>query len=138
MEHLAALVEVARENDIEVHAYISPIYIDQQLMIHAMGRGDSFAEWKRQLAPIVAPMDFNDHNSITVDPERFDDPAHFDSPTGEILMARLLGLPAPAAPEDFGVRLTPEAVESILNDQASRLDPTEIERMGALLPPAAD
>ena len=133
LANLRAIVELANARGIELHLFISPFHYKHWHMIHAAGRGASFAQWKRAMVEIAPLWDFSGSNSVTRDDGNFTDTSHFRSPVAEWIVRRTLDLDQSGVPADFGVWIEPDNVEARLEAELAQLDPAIIEDLVELL-----
>jgi hypothetical protein len=126
-QHFAAMLDFARQNNIEVVMFISPTHWDPPDGHAPTERELQQKEWRKRLVEIdkrnarrygAAPYplwDFDTPNSLTLEPvpeqnskrkdmRWFWDAGHYRKELGDIILRRILGLPN-NAPPDFGTRL---------------------------------
>jgi hypothetical protein len=137
LAELRDLVEIARRRHVKLTLFISPSHARESEVVRAAGLEPTFEQWKRGVTQIAAdagaPLwDFGGYNSITTEPvPPLDRPharmayywesAHYKEVLGNMILDRISGRPNPAAPADFGVRLTPADIEARLAaDRAAR------------------
>jgi hypothetical protein len=107
-----------------------------------MGLLDEYENWKRQLAQIFAEVssadsertdatlwDFSGYNLITTETipagqsgkfmRWYSDPVHFEPKAGNLILDRMFGLPSDTVEGigGFGIKLTPENVEALLENE---------------------
>jgi hypothetical protein len=127
---------------------ISPLHAHLQLGLDALGLYDNtYGLWKRELVqrnaavaarygqPAFALLDFATINAFTTDPvppagqdrrpeamHWYWDPAHYRSELGDRVQA--VAFSGNADPDEplFGVRLTPETIEPVLQQERAALD----------------
>ena len=133
LAHLRAIVALAQARGVELHLFINPFHHKHWHMIHAVGRGASFAQWKRALVEIGPLWDFSGSNSVTRDDSNFTDSSHFRSPVAEWIVRRTLDLDQTGVPPDFGVWIEPGNVEARLESESDKLDPAIVEELVDLL-----
>ncbi len=141
-EYLEKIIELARDNNIQLDLFIHPYHAHMLEMINALGQWEDFENWKRYLVSLLVadrarnpeglefPLwDFSTYNSITNDPlPAFDDNgaglawywdvSHYKSGVGNLVVRRLYDIEEIAdetpLPEDFGVKLTLDNLEPFL------------------------
>ncbi|MDO8468275.1 MAG: hypothetical protein Q7S29_00765 [Candidatus Peribacter sp.] len=137
MEELKKILEFGAEHDIEMHFFISPLFVPyEEQEISRIGI-DTLEKWKRDLVRIFAEVarkkgktaalwDFSGYNTITLVPMPasgdiyetpwFSDISHFKEVTGTMILDRIFGTCREPCtiPPDFGVQLTPENIEERL------------------------
>ena len=112
------IVQLCRENNIELTVFISPSHATQWESIYATERWDVFEQWKEELVKIVPVWDFSGYNSITTEEiakymENYVDNSHYTPEIGDLILQRILNKPN-KVPGDFGVLLTSENIEQHL------------------------
>lgn len=141
-QQLAAMLQELRSANVAVYAFISPAQVIHRELVAEMGLLDEYENWKRQLAQIFAAAnsavperpaavlwDFSGYSQITTEAipagksgkfmRWYSDPVHFEPKVGNLILDRIFGLP-PESNEsavDFGVVLTPENVEALLEQE---------------------
>ncbi|MEM1370394.1 MAG: hypothetical protein AAGG02_20815, partial [Cyanobacteria bacterium P01_H01_bin.15] len=119
MAEFAKIVEICREQDIELDIFISPAHVSQWEALRATGRWDLFEGWKRQIVEITPVWDFSGYHTISsepITPERknYVDNSHYQPEIGALLLNRILDYDTEALPDDFGVWLTPSNIDEHL------------------------
>jgi hypothetical protein len=133
IDHLRAILSAADEAGIEIHLYISPIYYKHWLMIHAMGRAESYAHWLRQVTQLRPLWYFAGISSVTLDQQMFDDTSHFNREVSLMIARRVLGLQTEGLPDDFGLWLTPENVDATLAAENRAIDSELVSELRSLV-----
>lgn len=115
------LVEICRQNGIELKIFISPIHATQIEAIRVSGKWSIFEQWKRNLVNIAPVWDFSGYNSVTTEAvstkmKNYIDSSHYREEIGNLILARLFADTNKNYPQDFGSLVTPENIESHLND----------------------
>lgn len=121
-EYFAAfekLVALTKENNIDLQVFISPSHATQWEAIRATGRWQAFEDWKRDLAKVTPVWDFSGYNSITTEPlsseiQNYADNSHYTKPIGDLILNRIFAYQENQVPDDFGVLITPENIETHL------------------------
>jgi tetratricopeptide (TPR) repeat protein len=139
MDTFRDMVRFARRSGVDVRFFLEPVHARMMLAIQDAGLWPQFEDWKRGVVAILAedakesgkpqfPLwDFSGFNTITDEhiPDAADkttrmrwfwEVSHFKKETGDLLLDRILDYHAPdrVDPPDFGVRLSPENIESWL------------------------
>jgi hypothetical protein len=134
-----ALIREARKNHITLHLVIHPIHASQLFAIDQVGLLPYFEEWKRKLFHLVNEglkahnytenvylWDFGYYNSVTeempsqeipnVQMKWYIDGVHYKKELGNLILNRIFGgeRSDPLTPDDFGVRIRLENIESHL------------------------
>ncbi|MDY7016590.1 MAG: hypothetical protein SVX43_23945, partial [Cyanobacteriota bacterium] len=113
------IVELCREQGIELNVFIPPAHATDNDAIRVTGQWEVFEEWKRKMVELVPVWDFSGYNSVVTEPiqdrmENYTDNSHFTTRVGNLILDRIFSKNAEAVPADFGVLLTPENVDSHL------------------------
>ena len=132
MDTLRKIVGFCRDNGIDLRVIISPLHASKLEVLWALGMGTTLEKWKRQVTQIMAdagvPLwDFSGYNSITTEPfpplgdattqmKNYWEGSHYKKPVGNLILDRVFGVQHAGrkVPDDFGVRLTPDNIESVL------------------------
>lgn len=119
------IVSLARAHGIETAIVILPNHSDQMETLRQLGLDDAYDAWKRDVVraaatadPRAVIWDFSGYSLYTTEPvpppgdhttrlRWFWEPVHFQSPLGDLMVARMNGAAEPAG---FGVRLTQETL----------------------------
>jgi hypothetical protein len=124
------LLALARAHNIDVALVIQPAHVSRLDLLDRMGYWNDYERWKRELTTLtaqasasqkVALWDFGGYERQAQEtvPEKgagagdmqwFWDPVHYTTKLGDQIVARIFG----AAPDGFGVRLTPANVDEQL------------------------
>lgn len=122
-QQLAAMLEFCRARNIKATLLLSPVHETHLRQLEGAGKGELVKEWKRRVAEVVradgarhgvkpyALWDFAYPNSLTREPvsekgmKWFWDSGHYKAALGDIVLAKVLGLPAARKYPDFGRRL---------------------------------
>jgi len=131
-----AIVDFARQSHLDVRFFVNPIHARMLLALHAAGLWPQYEEWKRRMVGALAdeaaasgsaqfPLwDFSGFNTVTTEsvaPKGVSsemrwwwEPSHYRSSAGDLMLDRMLGHEGAAGriPDDFGVALNPQVVES--------------------------
>lgn len=113
------IVELCRRNGIELKVFISPSHATNWETIREIGQWESFEQWKRKMVQIVPVWDFSGYNSITTEKiadkmQKYADNSHYTPKIGNLILDRLFEDRSENLPEDFGVLMTPENIDSHL------------------------
>jgi hypothetical protein len=114
------IVELCQKHDIDLKVFISPSHATQWEAIRATGRWQTFEQWKRDIVNIVPVWDFSGYNSITTEPihdtmQNYVDNSHYTEKVGNLVLNRIFSHNENTVPNDFGVWLTPQTIESHLS-----------------------
>ncbi|NEQ87322.1 MAG: hypothetical protein F6K26_47080, partial [Moorea sp. SIO2I5] len=87
--------------------------------LRVSGLWPELEKWKSRLVEITAVWDFSGYNSITTEAigegmKNYWDSSHYREEVGDLILNRLFSYQSQTVPEDFGVLITPENVESHL------------------------
>jgi hypothetical protein len=141
------LIRFARQAGIDLRLFIDPVHARLLLAMRYARLWPLYEEWKRRLVQILAeesresgkpafPLwDFSGFNAVTTETvppagdletqvKWFWEPAHYKRETGDLILDRVLGhrTSARLVPDDFGILLTPENIESSLAADSQKGD----------------
>lgn len=102
------IISLCKENHIKLTFFINPVFINTYLKSDIR----DFIRFKKELATITSFYDFAYINSITKNPFFYYDSSHYREPAGEMILEKLGYLPLRTAPQDFGIYVTPQSIES--------------------------
>ena len=119
LENLRSIVALCQQQDIDLKIFISPTHATQYETIEAAGLWLTFEEWKREVVKITPVWDFAYHNSVTTEVisenmTHHIDSSHYSQDTGNLVLNRVLDYESSTVPQDFGVLITTENIESHL------------------------
>ena len=120
LKNLQTIVALCQQHNIELQVFISPTHATQYEAIAAANLWSTFEQWKREVSKITPIWDFSGYNSITTESIsdrmiHYLDSSHYTQKTGDLVINRILSWQTESVPQDFGVYLTSETVESHLN-----------------------
>ncbi|WP_222426879.1 DUF1574 domain-containing protein [Hyella patelloides] len=113
------IVQLCRENNIELKVFLSPAHATQWESIYTTKRWDVFEQWKRELVKIIPVWDFSGYNSITTEPiakymDNYVDSSHYTPEIGNLILQRMLDKQTDEIPQDFGTIINQENIEQHL------------------------
>jgi len=122
------VIAICKKNHINLILYISPAHanLDGEGIVVSKNFA-LFEEWKRKITKISDDMkiplwDFSGYNSITTEAvktpmKNYWDSSHFTEKIGDLILAKILNNKdyISTVPISFGVKLTPETIESHLH-----------------------
>lgn len=115
------IVQTAKEAGVKLTVFISPSHAVQWEAIAQTGEWETFEAWKKALVAITPVWDFSGYSSVTTEPVRagmdyYRDNSHYRPIVGDWVLSRLFGSEAEqqSVPDDFGVLLTAENIDSHL------------------------
>lgn len=113
------IVELCKKNNIELIIFISPSHATNWESIYTMERWEIFEQWKRDLVALTPVWDFSGYNSITTEPiakymKNYVDNSHYTPEIGDLILQRIFKQQTAKIPQDFGILLTPQNIESHL------------------------
>jgi hypothetical protein len=144
LEDLKEIVELCKQNNITLVAFISPAHVTQTEAIYAAGQWNLLEQWMREVVKILPVWNFSDYNSITTEPvseimKNYIDSSHYKEHIGNLVLDRILSKQDTQIPKDFGVYLTPNNIESQLtkmrNDRNkwAKAHPSEVELVKTIM-----
>ncbi|NEO53253.1 MAG: hypothetical protein F6K54_09290 [Okeania sp. SIO3B5] len=119
LDELKKIVDLSEKNQIKLMLFISPSHATQWETIRATGKWSTFEKWKREVIKITPILDFSGYNSITTEPihndmENYRDNSHYTPKVGNLILNKLLSYKEEEVPEDFGILINSENIESHL------------------------
>lgn len=119
LDELKKVVELCQKYQIKLIPFISPSHATQWEAIRATGEWSTFEEWKRKVVKTTPVFDFSGYNSITTEPihndmENYTDNSHYTPKVGDLILNRILDYQEADVPNDFGILINPENIESHL------------------------
>ena len=113
------IVELCRQNNIDLKVFISPAHATQWESIEVTGRWDTFEQWKRELVKVTPVWDFSGFNSVTTEAikakmNNYVDNSHYSPAIGNLILNRIFDYKPEDIPQDFGILLTTENIEQHL------------------------
>lgn len=125
LQELEKIIALAKERNIDLKVFISPIHATQMETIDRAGLWEKFETWKREVSKITPVWDFATFNRITEEPiannmKNFHDSAHYTKEVGDSVLDRVFSYPLEKVPPDFGNLITPQNIESHLQQIRDR------------------
>ncbi|MGD1807154.1 hypothetical protein ACP6PL_17195 [Dapis sp. BLCC M126] len=119
LDELENLVDICKDNQIKLVLFISPSHATQWEAIRSSGKWSIFEEWKRKIVKINPIFDFSGYNSITTEPihndmENYRDNSYYTPKVGNLVLNRILSYKEEKVPDDFGILINPDNIESYL------------------------
>ena len=119
LDEFKKVVDLCQQNQIKLISYISPAHATQWEIIKSSGQWSTFEEWKPKVVEISDVFDFSGYNSITSEPiqnemENYTENSHYTPKVGNLILNRLLSYQEEEVPEDFGILINSENIESHL------------------------
>ncbi|MGD1704556.1 hypothetical protein [Dapis sp. BLCC M229] len=119
LDEFKKVVDLCQQNQIKLISYISPAHATQWEIIKSSGQWSTLEEWKRKVVEISDVFDFSGYNSITTEPihnnmENYTENSHYTPKVGNLILNRLLSYKKEEVPEDFGILINSENIESHL------------------------
>ena len=119
LKELQIIVDLCKKKGVDCQIFISPSHATHRESIRVSGVWPIFEQWHREIVKIAPVWSFSGYNSITTEPIRenmknYIDPSHYRSEVGDLVLNRILKYNEDKVPDDFGVLLTPENIESYL------------------------
>lgn len=113
------IVAICKNRNIELKVFISPSHASQWESLYRGGLWQVFEQWKRELVQITPIWDFSGYNTITTEAidremKNYWDSSHYRQEVGDLVLDRLFNVPANQVPNDFGILVTPQNIESHL------------------------
>lgn len=113
------IVDTCNQKNITLKVFISPSHATQWEAIRATGHWHTFEQWKREIVKTVPVLDFSGYNSITIerindDMKNYTDNSHYRKEIGNLVLNRVLSYQQEMVPQDFGILITSNNIESNL------------------------
>jgi len=139
MTDFKQLLLLSREGNFSIHLFISPVHARLLETLSAAGLWPAFEQWKRDIVSVIEEVriqtgtdiqlwDFSGYNRFTVEP--FPEPgnfmkyhldsSHYTEAIGFVMLDTIYGNPKPG--ESFGVVLTPDNIETHLQETRRQQD----------------
>ncbi|HQQ75347.1 MAG TPA: hypothetical protein PK031_09360 [Pseudomonadales bacterium] len=132
MQIFRDILQIAKQHNVDVKFFISPVHVRLLEMIHAADLWDDYEVMKRKLVAEIAAVYGQDINSVALwdfsgyhhyaqeaVPQQPDvpmqwylDSSHFSQPLGHKMLDRMFA--APSAEQSFGVSLRPDNIDAVL------------------------
>lgn len=119
MEDFSKIIQKARENNIQVKIFISPIHAVHLETLDQAGLWPQFEDWKRKITKISSVWDFATYNKITTEKisnnmQYFLDSAHYSQQAGTLILNRILLDKSDKYYNDFGTVMTDSNIDGHL------------------------
>lgn len=103
LARVAHIVNLAKQHNITLIIYLSPVYFTHLEMIETVGLGHTYAYWKSALATIHPYYNFATINTITQEPMNFRDSSHTIGSIGKLVFGRIFNNTTLDIPNNFGI-----------------------------------
>jgi hypothetical protein len=119
LNYLHKIIEICRQKKIKIEIFISPIHATESKAIELAGLWFVYEQWKRDLVRVYPVWDFANYNSVTIESvgdnmKYYIDSSHYNKKTGNLILGRLFRDSKQNIPQDFGVLISPQNIESHL------------------------
>jgi hypothetical protein len=113
------IVSLCQEKNISLKVFISPAHATDLEAIRVTGKWQVMEQWQREIVKIIPVWDFSGYNSVTTESikdvmKNYADNSHYSRSIGNYMLDRLGNYRTDKIPQDFGILLTPENIESHL------------------------
>jgi len=113
------VVELCKDNNIELKIFISPSHATQWESIAQTEHWHTFEQWKRELVNITPVWDFSGYNTITTEPLEdimtyYTDSSHYTESVGNLIIGKMYLDESKEIPEDFGILINLNNIEQHL------------------------
>lgn len=105
------IVNLCYEKNIDLHIYISPIYIETLQLIKELNLWETYKYFKTNLVNISSFKDFNENFNITSNKENFWDNSHVREEVGDLMMNSIF-----IASNNYGKLITDDNILDHLNN----------------------
>ncbi len=110
VEALKKIKQYCEEHDVNLFVVAAPTHY---LEMDAFDK-EKFTEYWKMIGDITEFWDFSGYNSISMDSRNFYDVSHYSNHVGELMMARMFDDDSLAVPEDFGIYVTRDNIDKVL------------------------
>lgn len=122
LNDLKKIVETCRERNIELKIFISPEHATQLEAVKVAGLWTELENWQREVVKIAPVWDFTGYNSITTElisntMQNYWDSSHYRKEVGDLILNRLFQVQTTEVPDNFGILITPETIETHLQNK---------------------
>lgn len=139
------IIRLCQERNIKVVAFISPAHATLWEAIKIAGHWSVLEEWKQEVSALTPVWDFSGYNEITTEQIQetmlnYWDSSHYKKLVGNLVLERLFNPETDLVPDDFGILITPDNIEShlarIRQDQAAweEKNPDVVNYVGRMKP----
>jgi len=126
--YFSKIINECKKNNIKVWVYIPPVYNLHFDSLKPAGYYDEFEKFKRDLVKVTNYIDFTGHNTITNNSENFWDSSHLRVNMTKPIMARIFKDKSVNVPNDFGVLVTPENIETHLKNLRGQVKEFDLDK----------
>lgn len=121
LDSLKTVINLCQQHNIKYYIFISPTHVTQYEAIDRAGLWSTFEQWKREVANITPIWDFSGYNSVTTEAisesmTNYIDNSHYSKYTGKLVLNKMFNYEADVIPQDFGILLNLNNLESHLNE----------------------
>jgi hypothetical protein len=114
------IVDLCKEKRIKLTVFISPSHATDMESIRATGKWKVSEEWKQKIVAITPVWDFSGYNSVTTQKiekvmTNYSDSSHYTQEIGNWILDRMFDRPNSKIPQDFGILLTPDNINTYLD-----------------------
>jgi hypothetical protein len=119
LDAFRTIVETCRQEGIDLKVFISPAHATQWEAVRAKNLWTTFETWKREIVQITPVWDFSGYNTVTTEPlsdnmQNYLESSHYVKAIGDLVLNRLFDYQEEKVPNDFGVLITSNNIESHL------------------------
>ena len=112
-------MDLSQKNRIKLILFISPCHGTHWEAMKRKDKWSNFEEWKRKIVEISDVFDFSGYNSITTEAihnnmKNYTENSHYTPQVGNLILNRILSYKEEEVPEDFGILINQENIESNL------------------------
>lgn len=118
---LKRIVSFCRENNINLLVVAAPTYT-KELASYPL---DKLGKYMKEISKITDYWNFSGYNSVNTEIKNFYNSTHFRTKVTKMMLARMFKDSSVKVPEDFGVYVTPENADKVI-DKAMK--PVDIKR----------
>ena len=145
-KYLRQILEVAKENEIDVRLFIQPTHVYLLEVLKALGMMEDYEKWRHRLIDLVEGVnkkypkslkfylwDFSSYNTVTMDEVPLEeelkslmlwhvDVGHFKKSLGDMIQDRIFSYHdiGRVIPEDFGIQINSKNIDLYQTEQRSK------------------
>lgn len=112
--YLRKMVKLCKDNHVELKLFTTAVQASQLDILSDLNKTDIYFKWKKELASIYPYYDFMYYNSISNNPNNYNDPSHLLQKNGDLYFSKIFGDHKPKEGDDFGVWVTKDNIDKHL------------------------
>jgi hypothetical protein len=125
IEALQQIKRICEEHEIRLIMFITPHH--HKLMDNLVT--EDYLDFLRQVAQVGEYWDFSGYNSVTLNDRNYYEASHYREPVSRLVAARIFHDSSINVPQDFGVYVTKENVEKLLETRKAQIQEHDKEQL---------